>query len=625
MKMKLLIITAMLIAGVFFVLNRETNKKIEDHLNKETKQYKILYETLYNEFQDKARIIFDNMVNTQEVIAVFKKIDILCDGKKEFPDSEELTILRNRLYDLTQLQYHRLKTASKLQQIHFHSPYNRSLLRLHLPKKYGDDLTDIRPIVAYVNMTKKPMHGFEVGRVYSGYRFVFPIKDEDGTHLGSVEISFTASIFTKEFMEHTNAHSNFHVKKTIIDQKVWKDKKPICYIKSPLKGYYAVKKVVEELEKQTSTSYKKLHARQQARDEVVKWMKLGKPFSVYDRATNYTITLIPVKSPITKEVVAYLSTKHYSNYIKEVTLHLYLSFFIISFFVLVIMFLIYKLFANQEKNTRMLYDKNRELEKSQQELKELNENLEQKVVEQVEKNTRQEKQLFESVKMASLGEMIGNISHQWRQPLNVITTSAGGIKFQKEFGTLNDEVLNESMERIEESAQYLSETIDTFRNFIKEEKIKKEVIVQDRVNKALKITSSSLKIKHIEIINNIDYSNPVKVTLNVGELCQVLINILNNAKDILEEKQIEEPWVKLDLLKAENSVIITIEDNGGGIPEDIIPKIFDQYFTTKHDGKGTGLGLHMSYRIVTESLKGDLYVQNTQNGAKFFIELPLTN
>ena len=245
-----------------------------------------------------------------------------------------------------------------------------------------------------------------------------------------------------------------------------------------------------------------------------------------------------------------------------------------------------------------------------------------KRLETEEKLRESEKQLFEQSKMASMGEMIGNISHQWRQPLSVIGSLSSNIQLKKTLGTLTDDKLNDSLKGIDDSVQYLSQTIDTFRDFIKEEKEFKEVILQERINTTLNIIAATLNTNHIKLINNIDYSNPVKMTLIVGELSQVIINIINNAKDIISERFIENPWIKIDLKKLDDKVTITIEDNGGGIPKDILPKIFDPYFTTKHQSQGTGLGLHISYKIVVESLKGKLYANNTENGAKFYIELP---
>jgi len=234
-----------------------------------------------------------------------------------------------------------------------------------------------------------------------------------------------------------------------------------------------------------------------------------------------------------------------------------------------------------------------------------------------------ERMILEQSKMSAMGEMIGNIAHQWRQPLSIITTAASGIILQKEHNLLTDEMLEEYLENIGINAQYLSKTIDTFRNFIQEKKVLERVILQDRIDKSLQITSSSLKNNYIKIINNVDYSSPIKITLVAGELIQVIINILNNAKDILSERDIENRWIKVDLEQKDNKAMITIEDNAGGIPEEIIGKIFTAYFTTKHKSQGTGLGLFISHKIVSDSLNGRIYVKNTQNGAKFYIELPL--
>jgi PAS domain S-box-containing protein len=240
-------------------------------------------------------------------------------------------------------------------------------------------------------------------------------------------------------------------------------------------------------------------------------------------------------------------------------------------------------------------------------------------------NEELEKQkiIYQQSKMASMGDMIGNIAHQWRQPLSVISTAATGLQLKKEYGILDDDFLDTTLTEIENNAQYLSKTIDTFRDFIKEEKMYKEVILQERISKALQIVETALKNNHIKLLNNIDKTPPLKIKLVIGELSQVIINLINNSKDAIKEHNIKEPWIKVDLEKLNNKALITIEDNGNGIPEKVLPKIFDPYFTTKQETKGTGLGLHMSYKIITESLNGKIYAKNTPKGVKFFIELPL--
>ena len=234
-----------------------------------------------------------------------------------------------------------------------------------------------------------------------------------------------------------------------------------------------------------------------------------------------------------------------------------------------------------------------------------------------------QEQLYKSEKMVSMGEMIGNISHQWRQPLSAISMIASGIQLKEDLGILEKNELSKCMRDIVNKTNYLSETINIFRDFIKEEKNFEEVFLEDRISQAISIVSLVLKDINITINDKIDYANKTKIEMVVGELDQVIINILNNAKDILVENKIQNPYVELNLIKEDNEVIITIEDNAGGIPDKVLPKIFEPYFTTKHKSVGTGLGLHMSYKIITESLKGKLYAQNTQVGAKFFIHLLL--
>jgi len=264
--------------------------------------------------------------------------------------------------------------------------------------------------------------------------------------------------------------------------------------------------------------------------------------------------------------------------------------------------------------------KQKELERQ---LQTINSNLELRIIEEVEKNRLNEFQLLEQSKNASMGQMIGNIAHQWRQPLSAITSLASSLKISDEIGIIDSTEVQEKMDNIINKANYLSNTIDTFRNFLKAGNEVKKFPLEQMLERSLQIVDASMKDAHITLTGNINFNKQTIITGIESEISQVIINILNNAKDIIKEKMIPNPWVKLELLQKENGHLITIEDNGGGIPEDVMPKIFDPYFTTKHQSQGTGLGLHMSYRIVTESFHGKIYVRNTQNGAKFFIELPL--
>lgn len=259
------------------------------------------------------------------------------------------------------------------------------------------------------------------------------------------------------------------------------------------------------------------------------------------------------------------------------------------------------------------------------ELNDLNKDLQKKVDEEVALNLKQSESLIQQSKMASMGEMLENIAHQWRQPLSSISVEASSVILDLELSLpIDNDNLKQKMNNIISRSNYLSSTIDTFRNFLKEKKDFTQVVLQDRLKLVYQVIGTVLKDAHINLIHEEKTNSDIKINMVLGELDQVLINIINNAKDILIEKNIVEPWIKIITESSTTEVIISIEDNAGGIPEHIIDRIFEPYFTTKHQSQGTGLGLHMSYKIITESLNGNIYVKNTNSGAKFTITLPIT-
>jgi signal transduction histidine kinase len=234
-----------------------------------------------------------------------------------------------------------------------------------------------------------------------------------------------------------------------------------------------------------------------------------------------------------------------------------------------------------------------------------------------------ELELFEKTKMAAMGEMLGNIAHQWRQPLSLISVLVSAMELKSSMGKLTHEHIQKDTKNILNSIEYLAETVETFRNFLNEKKTLSIVSVQDKIDIALGIEEQLLAIHHIKLIKDINYTNPLKIKIVTNELTQILMNIINNAKDAIVEKEIENGWVKVSLTQMDDKVIISIEDNAKGIPQDIISKIFDEYFTTKDKKHGTGVGLYMSKKILKESMNGDISATNTQNGALFTIQIPL--
>ena len=241
-------------------------------------------------------------------------------------------------------------------------------------------------------------------------------------------------------------------------------------------------------------------------------------------------------------------------------------------------------------------------------LREINNQLEEKIKKEVDENLKKDRLLSQQQKMISMGQMIENIAHQWRQPLSLITTSVSGLKIKKMLGDLDDEFFNKTLDSVMNTSQYLSSTIDDFRYFFKPQREKEDFYLENCCNRTIDLLEANFLEKNIKVICTID---DVKINGYETELIQVLINLLNNSKDALESKE-DEKLIFIDILRKNNKAIIKIKDNAGGIDEDILDKVFEPYFTTKHQAQGTGIGLYMCQEIVTKHMNGHIDITNTQ-------------
>jgi len=263
------------------------------------------------------------------------------------------------------------------------------------------------------------------------------------------------------------------------------------------------------------------------------------------------------------------------------------------------------------------------------ELSHLNDTLKQKVLEEVEKNRKKDKQIIQQSRYAALGEMIGNIAHQWRQPLSAISTTSSAMKLEMQVGVASNEDIMKAFDNIMHYVNFLNQTIEDFRGFFRQDLKQEEFNMLDSLENTLKIIHASYKDNNIKIVTNF-INKELLVMGSSSELSQVFINILNNAKDIMLEKNIEDKKIYILSKSNEHSHEIRIFDNGGGVSEAIIEKIFDPYFTTKHKSQGTGIGLYMSKEIVEKKFNGTLNVLNKEidihnevfKGACFQIKIP---
>ena len=257
-------------------------------------------------------------------------------------------------------------------------------------------------------------------------------------------------------------------------------------------------------------------------------------------------------------------------------------------------------------------------------------NLQKLVDEQIEQIRQKDSQLHEQAKITAMSKMIENIAHQWRQPLSIISTVATGLILKLEHNIFDkDEALN-NLNKLDESAQFLSHTIDDFSGFFKRDKVKKNFNLVNLCQKCLSMIQSSLDNDKIKIITDIQDDNII-INGYENELSQAVINILNNSKDILETKPNNERFIFTSIQRISNNAVITISDSGEGIDQEIIKHIFEPYFTTKHQSQGTGIGLYMTKEIITKHFLGEIIVQNKETiynnknykGASFIITIPI--
>jgi len=249
--------------------------------------------------------------------------------------------------------------------------------------------------------------------------------------------------------------------------------------------------------------------------------------------------------------------------------------------------------------------------------------LQEKVADATKEIEGQQQQLIQQSRAAALGEMFDNIAHQWRQPIGAINAAIINAEFDIELEGLNEETIQQTFKTVNECTQFLSQTIDDFKNFSNPDKTMQEFFVHKAIKNTLSIIRGAYSMNSITL--NYEPNEALK-NLEVygyfGELTQVILNILSNAKDVLLERSINNATASILLYEKDNQVVIEICDNAGGIDDTIVSKIFDPYFTTKHKSQGTGIGLYMSQRIIEENFNGVLKVVNRDEGACFIIALP---
>ncbi len=486
---------------------------------------------------------------------------------------------RERLYGLVEKNYQRMASKNRYLKIMTFRLFDGStFLRVHKPSMFGDALNKKRKIILDTLETKEKQYGFEVGKLKMTYRVVTPIF-YNNNFLGVVEVGIEPEYIVSKINKISKVESALLIRKQ--DSDIFLEKQNLKGINQYYlaRGNKHFEKKIDEI------------------DLTKKFVNIN--FNGTEYLIDTDVNLFNHRDEVAAKILISYDLTSYNIKLKELLIqNIYVVLFIILMMFLVLNFgLNYFL-----KKINHLY-----------------------------KNImKKDAMIMEQSKLAEMGEMIANIAHQWRQPLSVISTGASSIKIQNELGILKDDALNENLNSMVKSTKYLSQTIDDFRNFLKGDKEKINFCLRENVNKNLELLKGNLKANSIDVIFKDD--NTAQVNSYPNELTQAFINIINNAKDALVSNDVEKKYIFIELQQNENDVSLLIRDNAQGIPKNVIDKIFEPYFTTKHTSKGTGLGLYMTYKIITESMNGSIYVENltysyknqTLSGAQFTISLPRT-
>ena len=255
------------------------------------------------------------------------------------------------------------------------------------------------------------------------------------------------------------------------------------------------------------------------------------------------------------------------------------------------------------------------------ELEELNTTLKERVEAEVEKNKQKEQLIYQQSKQAAMGQMLNNIAHQWRQPLNAVSITVGKLEYASKKDILQKEDLDSSLQSIKSLVKQMSDTIDDFRNFFKPDKAKGYFGLLQCLKNSTSVVFEAYESQNIKI--SIICDPQIECFGYERELMQVLLVCFGNSKDAIEENGVKEGKITVvGKQTPHGDVSITITDNGGGVKNEIIHDIFNPFFTTKEEGKGSGIGLYMSKQIIEQGMQGSIFAVNSTDGLSVTIEIP---
>jgi len=541
--------------------------KLFENTSKVNKNINTLYTVLLKTLNENLSIETDYILQSKDIANLLKD-----------KNKEKLLEMIKPLYDKMVVANPYLKVMT------FRSSDGITVLRVHKPALFGDKISTNRKIIIDVNKQRKRMSGFEIGKLKMAYRVVTPIF-RNKEYVGSLEIGVEPEYITDVI------NNIFEIKYALFVRKnnqFWfaRGDNLLKSRRSSLE-IYGMETIIDN--------------------------------NKHHYVLNHNLHLFNHKGEIfAKILVAYNVDDYYKD--RNTALR---KTFLNAIVLLIAMFLILNYYMRYFfKKTNIL---NNELIEKTRQLKKVNNSLEDKVNDGVKKNREKDKHMLYQSRLAQMGEMISMIAHQWRQPLSTISSTSIDLSMQFHFDVfdLSTEEGKEKQEKyflkelknIDNYIQSLTTTINDFRNFYKHDKKTIKININEPIQKALDIIEKSLISDNIKIIQ--EYNSHNEIEIFDSEVMQVFLSILKNAQDHFSDSDLINKAICIKTEDIASGVIVKISNNGGKIKEDILPFIFDPYFSTKLNKNGTGLGLYMSKIIIEEHHGGVITADNDANWAVF--------
>ncbi len=545
--------------------------------------------------------IFEIVSSNSEIIEIINRMD----------DEDDEALKRKYrivIKDILRSSYEHLNKLGFV-QMQFHDKYGKSLLRFSNEDIYDDSLIYARPSIKKMVEEQTEFSGFEVGKLQSGIRYLYPIFDER-KYIGSFETVLNPMYVGRELEKKLGGNFHFLIKKNTIEKNTL----------GSFSDTYRTSDISEEFYEIKQDSRIKPEQTISITDTFPKIDEIKTPILTYDTYgfQDYLVGIYPIHS-ISGEIESYFIFSKKSNELFGFTKDTILE---ISAFSIVLL-IIYKLLTNLQRERNIAVLHREETDRLNKKLNELNKNLEENIKNEVEKNREKDLLILEQSRYATMGELLNNISHQWRQPLSGISLGIESIGEMLDEEVIDKEFIGKTIEHTVKEIEYLSKTIDGFRKYFAIKNEKKRVNLKKELESIIKLISSKSTIKSQTRVIGAE----LELIINFSELSQVCINILNNSFDKFEELQKHNPDfigdINIEISRDENFLTLALEDNGGGIKPEIIDKIYEPYFTTKFQSRGTGIGLYMCKIVMENHLKGSIRAYNKTRGACFELKIPL--